>query len=152
MADYLLLLLMLALVGLFGSISLVASRLLAPNKPTRAKLEPYECGIVPEHEPPERFPVQFYLVAMVFLLFDIEIVFMYPWAARLTDLGAFGFWEMLTFVSFLLLAFGYLWREGIFDWGPSRRRIPGALGPQSPESAAVRPTGEDAEGDDRRAA
>lgn len=120
MADYLLLLVMFALVGVFGAASLILSRLLSPSKPTRAKLEPYECGIVPEHGSPERFPVKFYLVAMVFLLFDIEIVFIYPWAVRLGDLGVFGLVEMLIFVSLLLVAFAYLWREGIFDWGPSR--------------------------------
>lgn len=133
MADYFLLLIMLVLVGVFGSVSLVVSRLLAPGKPTRAKIEPYECGIVPSHEPPERFPVQFYLVAMMFLLFDIEIVFMYPWAVRLDALGLFGFAEMLTFAALLLVAFVYLWREGVFDWGSNVRLGVGPSGPAEPQ-------------------
>ncbi|MER3521373.1 MAG: hypothetical protein C4317_03840, partial [Acidimicrobiia bacterium] len=136
MSDYFLLLIMLVLVGLFGSVSLLASRLLAPHRPTRAKLAPYECGIVPEHDPPERFPVQFYLVAMMFLLFDIEIVFMYPWAVRLHDLGLFGFGEMLAFVALLLVAFGYLWREGVFDWGAKRIIERGGSGPGERDSVA----------------
>lgn len=138
MADYVFVLLMLLLVGAFGLVSLIVSRLLSPSKPTRAKLEPYECGIVPERELPERFPVQFYLVAMVFLLFDIEIVFIYPWAVRLDDLGVFGFFEMLAFVALLLVAFAYLWREGIFDWGVRRRRERISPGPDAKEAGTRR--------------
>ncbi len=131
MADYLLILVMMVLVTAFGGISLGVSRLLAPSRPTRAKLEPYECGIVPQREPPERFPVGFYLVAMVFLLFDIEIVFIYPWATRLADLGAFGFFEMVVFVALLLVVYLYLWREGIFDWGATRVVERGTPKPES---------------------
>jgi NADH-quinone oxidoreductase subunit A len=114
--DYVFLGAMILLVAVFGAVSMAASRLLAPRRPTRAKLAPYECGIVPTRDLPERFPVQFYLVAGIFLLFDIEIVFLYPWAVRFKDLGTFGFFEMLLFTALLLVAFFYALGEGVFDW------------------------------------
>ena len=81
MDAYLPIFVMIVLGILFAGLSLVASALLAPKKrPTEAKVAPYECGIVPDREPSERFPVRFYLVAMIFIIFDIEIVFLYPWA------------------------------------------------------------------------
>ena len=76
---------MLVLAIVFGALSRVASRLLAPRNPTVAKLAPYECGIVPDREPPERFPVKFFLVAMIFIVFDIEIIFLFPWAIVYRD-------------------------------------------------------------------
>jgi NADH-quinone oxidoreductase subunit A len=78
--QYLPVVTMLVLALLFAGLSIVASRLLAPSRSTIAKRAPYECGIVPGREPPERFPVRFYLVAMIFIVFDIEIIFLYPWA------------------------------------------------------------------------
>ncbi|MEY2417938.1 MAG: NADH-quinone oxidoreductase subunit, partial [Actinomycetota bacterium] len=80
MADYLPLLLMFILATLFAFASFIASGLLAPKRPTIAKEAPYECGIVPSREPAERFPVRFYLVAMIFIVFDIEVIFLFPWA------------------------------------------------------------------------
>ena len=81
MSDYLPIVVLFVLGVLFAGLSFLASGLLAPRKrPTAAKLAPYECGIVPDREPPQRFPVRFYLVAMIFIIFDIEIVFLYPWA------------------------------------------------------------------------
>ena len=81
MDDYLPIVVLFVLGVLFAALSFLASGLLAPRKrPTAAKVAPYECGIVPDREPPQRFPVRFYLVAMIFIIFDIEIVFLYPWA------------------------------------------------------------------------
>src|SRR5712692_8710412 len=98
MAQYLPLLVMFVLAGVFAGVSFLASGLLAPRRPTPAKEAPYECGIVPDREPPERFPVRFYLVAMIFVIFDIEIVFLYPWAVIFDrQLKAFGLVEMLVF-------------------------------------------------------
>lgn len=112
---------MMLIVGvLFGGISMLVSRLLAPRRPTRAKLEPYECGIIAEREPPERFPVRFYMVAMMFILFDIEIVFMYPWAVTYDLLGSFGFFEMAVFLLVLFGAYLYILREGVLDWAPRK--------------------------------
>lgn len=123
LGDYLPLLTMLVLGALFSVLSFVISAALAPKRPTRAKLAAYECGIVPERESAERFPVKFYLIAMVFVLFDIEIIFMYPWAVIYDQLKLFGFVEMLLFVAVLLVAYLYVWRRGVFDWKPVRRPV-----------------------------
>ncbi|MCH9045870.1 MAG: NADH-quinone oxidoreductase subunit A [SAR324 cluster bacterium] len=90
LADYLPIALMLVLAGLFVVGSLVASRFVRPDRPTPEKLDPYECGIVPEVEPIQRFPVKFYLVAMLFVIFDVETVFMFPWAVIMDELALFG--------------------------------------------------------------
>src|SRR5215210_842731 len=106
MAQYLPLLVLLILATLFAGLSFLASGLLGPRRrPTAAKIAPYECGIVPDKEPLERFPVRFYLVAMIFIIFDIEIIFLFPWAVILRDLGAFGLWEMLVFAAAVFVSF-----------------------------------------------
>src|ERR1700722_18169217 len=90
--------LILLLVGFaFAALSLVASKLLAPQRPTESKELPYECGIVPTYEPPSRFPVRFYLVAMIFIIFDVEVIFLFPWAVVYNRLGQFGLIEILVF-------------------------------------------------------
>ena len=109
MGQYLPVIALTVLGILFGALSFVASRLLAPRRPSSAKEAPYECGIVPTREPPERFPVSFYIVAMLFIMFDIEIIFIYPYAVNRAELGAFAFWEMLAFsVVFFWLLFMWL--------------------------------------------
>ncbi|MFP5317222.1 MAG: NADH-quinone oxidoreductase subunit A [Acidimicrobiia bacterium] len=123
MDQYLPVLAMLVLAALFAGLSFVASKLLAPRKPTQAKSAPYESGIVPTTTP-GRFPVQFYLVAMIFIIFDIEIIFIYPWAVIYRSLGAYGLWEMLIFSFAVLVSFIYLLGNGALDWGPSRRMRP----------------------------
>ncbi len=127
MAQYLPLLVMFVLAGVFAGVSFLASGLLAPRRPTPAKEAPYECGIVPDREPPERFPVRFYLVAMIFVIFDIEIVFLYPWAVIFRQLAAFGLWEMLVFAAAVFVSFVYLIGNGALDWGPTKR-VTSALG------------------------
>jgi NADH-quinone oxidoreductase subunit A len=125
MDDYLPIVLMLILGILFAGLSLVASSLLAPRKrPTAAKLAPYECGIVPDREPPQRFPVRFYLVAMIFIIFDIEIVFLYPWAVIFRELRTFGLVEVLVFAVVVFVSFLYLVSNGALDWGPAKRLRP----------------------------
>src|SRR3954452_14179801 len=99
MAEYLPILTLLVLAVLFSALSFLASKLLAPSRTTAAKSAPYECGIVPDREPAERFPVRFYLVAMIFIIFDIEIIFLYPWAVIFRQLGMFGLVEMLVFAA-----------------------------------------------------
>jgi NADH-quinone oxidoreductase subunit A len=123
MAQYLPLLVMLILAALFAGLSFLASRLMAPQRPTAAKAAPYECGIVPDREPAERFPVRFYLVAMIFIIFDIEIIFLFPWAVIYRDLGAFGLWEMLIFAVAVFVSFVYLIGHGALNWGPVARRV-----------------------------
>lgn len=117
MAEYLPIMFMLGLAIVFAVASLGMSALLRPHKPNRAKNAPYECGIVPEHLPKgTRFPVRFYLVAMLFIIFDIETIFMIPWAVTFTQLGLFGFLEMLLFIGLVLVAYVYLWKRGGLDW------------------------------------
>ncbi|MDH4279912.1 MAG: NADH-quinone oxidoreductase subunit A [Acidimicrobiia bacterium] len=118
MAQYLPVLALLILAALFAGLSIVASKLLAPRNPTVEKLAPYECGIIPGREPPERFPVRFYLVAMLFVIFDIEIVFLYPWAIASGRLGLAGFLAILIFSALLFESFVYLISKGALDWGP----------------------------------
>jgi len=120
--QYLPIVLLLALGILFASGSFLASGLLGPRKqPTAAKTAPYECGIVPSREPPQRFPVRFYLVAMIFIIFDIEIVFLYPFAVIFRQLGTFGLVEVLVFAVVVFVAFLYLVSNGAISWGPAKR-------------------------------
>jgi NADH-quinone oxidoreductase subunit A len=121
MSQYLPIVVLLILATLFGALSFVASRLLAPRRPSVAKEAPYECGIVPSREPPERFPVSFYIVAMLFIMFDIEIIFLYPYAVERGALGAFGFWAILGFSLVFFLTFVYEVARGGLDWGPLQR-------------------------------
>ena len=120
--DYLPILVLLILGFLFAAVSFVASSLLAPRKrPTAAKLAPYECGIVPTIEPPVRFPVRFYLIAMIFIIFDIEIVVLYPWAVIFHQLNSFGLVEVLVFAAVVFISFLFLVSNGALTWGPAKR-------------------------------
>ena len=121
MGEYLPLVVLAVLALLFGALSLGASRMLAPRRPSAAKQAPYECGIVPSREPPERFPVSFYIVAMLFIMFDVEIVFLYPYAVSRGTLGALGFWAILEFSVIFFLAFVYVVARGGLEWGPLHR-------------------------------
>src|SRR6202022_1056462 len=121
MEQYLPIVAMLVLATGFGAVSFAASRLLGPRKPTSAKLAPYECGIVPSRDPAQRFPVRFYLVAMIFIIFDIEIVFIYPWAVIYRQLDTFGLSEMVVFAVAVFVSFLYLISNGALDWGPPPR-------------------------------
>jgi len=130
MAAYLPILVMTGLVVVFVLGSFVASQLLAPQRPNSAKQAPYECGIVPEQEPAERFPVKFYLVAMSFIVLDVEIVFLYPFSVVFRGLGAYGLFAMAAFVLVLLVPFAYLLSVGALEWGPVQdvlQRAPGKL-------------------------
>ena len=121
MAQYLPILAMVVLVLLFVSLSFAASGLLGPRRrPTSAKEAPYECGIVPETEPAERFPVRFYIVAMAFIVLDVEIIFLYPFTTLLKPLATYGLVIMGVFLLVLLVPFGYLLSTGAVEWGPAR--------------------------------
>jgi NADH-quinone oxidoreductase subunit A len=124
MDNYLPIVCMFVLSILFAALSFAASSLLGPKRPTDAKSAPYECGIVPEREPTERFPVRFYIVAMVFIVIDIEIIFLYPWAVIFRQLSTFGLVEMVLFAVAVLLSFIYLISNGALDWGPVKRLRP----------------------------
>jgi NADH-quinone oxidoreductase subunit A len=120
-SQYLPIIILLLLAVVFGAISLVMSHLLAPKRPSAAKDAPYECGIVPSREPPERFPVSFYIVAMLFIMFDIEIIFVYPYAVAHGDVGTYGFVAILIFSVLFFLTFVYEVARGGLDWGPLQR-------------------------------
>ncbi len=94
----------------------VVSQLLGRHRYTRVKFTPYECGMTPVGDSRERFSVKFYLVAMLFIVFDIEIVFMYPWAVMFRRLGMFGFVEMLVFIAVLLVGYLYIVKKGALRW------------------------------------
>ena len=121
MGQYLPIVVLMILAIVFGVLSFFASRLLAPRRPSTAKEAPYECGIVPSREPPERFPVSFYVVAMLFVMFDIEIIFVYPYAVSRTALGAYGFWAVFAFSVVFFLTFVYEVARGGLDWGPLQK-------------------------------
>ena len=121
LADYLPIGLMLLLAAGFVAVSLLVSRMFSPNNPTPEKLEPYECGIVPEVEPSQRFPVKFYLVAMLFVIFDVEIIFLFAWASIWDSLGWFGIGAVLLFTFFVLETLFYVWKRGALDWSVPRR-------------------------------
>jgi len=119
--QYLPIVVLLILAAIFGVLSSMASKLLAPKRPSSAKSAPYECGIVPSREAPERFPVSFYIVAMLFIMFDIEIIFAYPYAVSRQELGSFAFFEMVAFSVVFFAAFIYAIARGALDWGPFQR-------------------------------
>lgn len=109
-------LIFLILVTAFAIVSVVGSLILGMRKPTPEKLVPYECGMQPVGTARERFSVKFYLVAMLFLLFDIEAVFLFPWAVVYRDLKLFGFFEMLLFIAVVLAGYVYVWKRGALEW------------------------------------
>src|SRR5688500_5193664 len=106
----------------FAGVMIGLSILLGPKNPTPEKLAPYECGMPAVGNARERHSVKFYLVAMIFLLFDIEIAFLYPWAIALRDLGWPGFVQVVTFFMILTVGYIYVWRKGVLDWGPAVAR------------------------------
>ena len=121
MGQYLPIFAMLVLAIIFAAVSRVVSQLLAPRRPSEAKSSPYECGIVPDQAPPERFPVKFSLVAMIFIVFDIEIIFLFPFAIVFRSLGGYGIAAILIFTAAVFESFVYLIGNGALDWGPVKR-------------------------------
>ena len=122
LSEYLPVVILAALAFLFAVLSLAVSALLRPNRPTPAKLAPYECGIEPERLPKgERFSVSFYVVAMLFIIFDVEVIFLFPWAVGFRQLGLFGLVEMAVFIALVFVAYVYVWKRGGLDWGRGER-------------------------------
>jgi NADH-quinone oxidoreductase subunit A len=126
-------LIMIGLGAGFGAFNIFLASLVGPKKPTPEKLAPYECGMPPVGDARERHPIKFYLVAMIFLLFDIEVAFLYPWAMALTNrveqgvtlpgLGWTGFVQILVFFAILVTGYVYVWRKGVLDWGRERSAL-----------------------------
>ena len=122
-ARYLPLLIHFVVASALAGVIVLLSWLIGYRRPSRAKMSPYESGMTPIGDARERFSDKFYLVAMLFILFDVEAVFLYPWAVILRDLKMFGFWEMLVYIGIVLVGFFYIWRKGALDWSkPAARR------------------------------
>jgi len=153
MGQYLPVIALMVVAILFGAVSFVASRLLAPRRPSAAKQAPYECGIVPGRELPERFPVSFYIVAMLFVMFDIEIIFIYPYSVSRRELGSFGFWEMIAFSGVFFVAFVYVVARGALDWGPLQKykALDSAMSAERTLSSTIRRVGTEGRIDEKAA-
>jgi NADH-quinone oxidoreductase subunit A len=122
LSEYLPVVILAVLALLFAVLSLAVSSLMRPDRPTPAKLAPYECGIEPERLPKgERFSVSFYTVAMLFIIFDVETIFLFPWAVGFRQLGLFGLIEMAIFIGLVFVAYVYVWQRGGLDWGQAER-------------------------------
>jgi len=125
LSAYLPIVVLAALATVFAVASLGASSLLRPHQPNPVKLSAYECGNDPVRLPRgERFGVKFYLVAMLFIIFDIETIFLFPWAVSFRQLGLFGLVEMAVFIGLVLVAYVYIWRKGGFEWTAGDRPEP----------------------------
>ena len=119
--DYLPMVVLAILAIVFAVASRAVSHLLRPNRPNPVKLSPYECGNDPIRLPRgERFSVKFYVVAMLFIIFDIETIFLYPWAVTFRQLGLFGLVEMAIFLGLVFVAYAYIWRKGGLEWEEQR--------------------------------
>jgi NADH-quinone oxidoreductase subunit A len=116
MEGFLPILIMIGLGVGFAAGNVVLSQFVGPSRPTPEKQAPYECGMPPVGDARERQSVKFYLVAMIFLLFDIEIAFLYPWAMAFRELGLVAYFQIVAFFMILLTGYIYVWRKGVFDW------------------------------------
>lgn len=114
--NYLPILILVTIATLFAVGTVIASTLIGKRKPSEAKLSPYECGMEPIGSARDRFPIKFYVIAMVFIIFDIELVFLYPWAVVFKSLKMFGFIEMGVFILILGFCYIYIWKRGGFEW------------------------------------
>ena len=120
-ARYLPLLIHFCVVGVIAVGMVLLSWLLGQHKFNKAKMSQYECGMTPVGDARQRFSVKFYLVAMLFILFDVEAVFLYPWAVIFKDLKMFGFWEMLVYIGIVLVGYWYIVKKGAIDWNRSTK-------------------------------
>ncbi|MEZ5932387.1 MAG: NADH-quinone oxidoreductase subunit A [Alphaproteobacteria bacterium] len=114
--DYLPILIFLGIALALGGIILIATYILARQRPDTEKLSPYECGFEPFEDARGRFDVRFYLVAILFIIFDLEVAFLFPWAVSLGNIGLFGFWSMMVFLGVLTIGFIYEWKKGALEW------------------------------------
>jgi NADH-quinone oxidoreductase subunit A len=116
LAQYFPILVFLVIAGVIAVAMIAASYVLARQRPDPEKLSPYECGFEPFEDARVRFDVRYYLVAILFIIFDLEVAFLFPWAVSLGDIGAFGFWSMVVFLGVLTVGFVYEWMKGALEW------------------------------------
>jgi NADH-quinone oxidoreductase subunit A len=114
--EYLPILLFLGIAVALAGVIIVASLVLARQKPDSEKLSPYECGFEPFADARSKFDVRFYLVSILFIIFDLEVAFLFPWAVSLGKIGLFGFWSMMVFLGVLTVGFIYEWKKGALEW------------------------------------
>jgi NADH-quinone oxidoreductase subunit A len=114
--EYLPVLIFIGIAGVIGVALLVIPFLIAPSKPDPEKLSAYECGFNAFDDAHMKFDVRYYLVAILFIIFDLEVAFLFPWAVSLKDIGFFGFWSMMVFLGVLTIGFIYEWRKGALEW------------------------------------
>ncbi|MEK7283923.1 MAG: NADH-quinone oxidoreductase subunit A [Acidobacteriota bacterium] len=114
--EYAPILIFLAVATVFPVATLVIARLLRPSRYNKVKSEAYECGVPPSGEARARYPVRFYVIAVLFVVFDVETIFLFPWAVKYRALGLFGFAEMLVFLGILLVGYAYAWKKGALEW------------------------------------
>jgi NADH-quinone oxidoreductase subunit A len=116
LSEYFPILVFLAIASAISIAMVSASVVIARQRPDREKLSPYECGFDPFEDARIRFDVRYYLVAILFIIFDLEVAFLFPWAVSLGDIGIFGFWSMVVFLAVLTVGFIYEWKKGALEW------------------------------------
>jgi NADH-quinone oxidoreductase subunit A len=116
LANYLPILIFLGIAAGLAGLILAASFVIARQRPDAEKLSPYECGFAPFEDARSRFDVRFYLVAILFIIFDLEVAFLFPWAVSLGNIGLLGFWSMMIFLAVLTIGFAYEWKKGALEW------------------------------------
>ena len=116
LSQYFPILVFLAIAGAIAAAMVGASFVVARQLPNSEKLSPYECGFEPFEDARIRFDVRYYLVAILFIIFDLEVAFLFPWAVALGDIGVFGFWSMVVFLAVLTVGFIYEWKKGALEW------------------------------------
>ncbi len=116
MVEYAPILIFLGVATLFPVATLVIAALLRPASYNKTKVEAYECGVPSSSEARARYPVRFYILAVLFVVFDVETIFLFPWAVKSRALGLFGFIEMLVFLGILIIGFAYAWKKGALEW------------------------------------
>ena len=148
--QYLPLVALMVLGVLFAAVSFMTNKMLAPKRPNAKKNSAYECGIEPAKDTPERFPVRFFLIAMIFIVFDIELIFFYPFAVAHESLGAFGFFAILIFTFAVFESFVYLIGNGALEWGPmhTASRLRAAVSAERTTRSTVRHVGGEGRFDD----
>ncbi len=114
--NYFPILLFIVIALVFGGIMVGAGAVFAPHRPDSEKLSPYECGFEAFEDARMKFDVRYYLIAILFILFDLEIAFLFPWAVTLNEIGSFGFWSMMIFLLILIVGFVYEWMKGALEW------------------------------------
>ena len=115
-SDYLPLVIFIALAGVIGLVLLVVPFAVAFSRPDAEKLSAYECGFNAFDDARMKFDVRFYLVAILFIIFDLEVAFLFPWAVSFREVGVFGFWSMMAFLAVLTIGFAYEWKKGALEW------------------------------------